>query len=226
LQQLELAVSWGAPNGIELGSNRRRLDELFAWIDVAADLGANTMRIVAGGPAWAPTSHMWPAAIAPLRSAAALARSKGLVLALENHGDLTAAQIRELLDAVADEALGVCFDAANALRVGDVVTDAAALLAPDVRMLHLKDVEPLDNVTDPIAGPRSVPYGTGVIPVIDVLHEIGIDTFRGLVCVEVGQLADGTDERAFVRDSVKWLRDIEATDRPTSSSPEVQHASD
>ena len=59
----------------------------------------------------------------------------------------------------------ICLDTANALRVGDDPVEAAALLAPLTRMVHLKDVEPLDRVVDPVAGPCSVPYGEGVVPI-------------------------------------------------------------
>ncbi len=38
---------------------------------------------------------------------------------------------------------GCCFDTANALRVGDDVLEATALLAARIEMVHLKDVEPL-----------------------------------------------------------------------------------
>src|SRR6266851_3065974 len=63
-----------------------------------------------------------------------------------NHGDLRAAEVLELVERVGDDSLGVCFDPANALRVGDDPVEAAALLAPLTRMVHLKDVEPLDGV--------------------------------------------------------------------------------
>jgi sugar phosphate isomerase/epimerase len=71
-------------------------------------------------------------------------------------------------------------------------------------MVHLKDVEPITAETDAVAGPRSVPYGTGVVPVEAVLDALG--RFDGFVCVELGQLGPGDDERALVAASVAWLR--------------------
>jgi sugar phosphate isomerase/epimerase len=218
---VELALSWGAPNGIEFGSNRAALSEMLAWIEVAAQLGSRTMRIVVGGPALASQSDRWPRAVGPLRLAAAHADARGVSLAVENHGDLSAHQICDLVDAVDNDALGVCFDTANCLRVGDAVVEAATLLAPLIRMLHLKDVESLANVTNPVAGPRSVAYGTGVIPVAAVLRAVDAQRFGGLVCVEVGQLAVGTDERAFVRASVNWLRDHAAAEASSGKSLEA-----
>jgi sugar phosphate isomerase/epimerase len=209
---LELALSWGAPNGIEFGRNRQAVDDLFAWIEIAGALAIRTMRVVAAGPALRDRARERQAAVAPLREAAARARSVGLVLALENHGDLTAREIDDLLQKVADEGLGVCFDTGNALRVGDDVAAAAEFLGPSIRMVHLRDVEPLEAVRDPVAGPRSVPYGTGVVPLDNVLAVLEGVGFEGLVCVELGQLGPGDDERELIARCVQWLRlRLEAT---------------
>jgi sugar phosphate isomerase/epimerase len=202
--ELELAFSWGAPNGLEFGRSEAAVADLLRWIEVAAACGTTTMRIVVAGPALRelePVDVSLERTVAPLERACEAARAVGLTLAVENHGDLTAAELGWLLQRVD---AGVCFDTANALRVGDDVLEAAALLAPRVRMVHLKDVEPITAGTDPVAGPRSVPYGTGAVPVETVLDALG--GFEGLVCVELGQLGPGDDERALVAESVAWLR--------------------
>lgn len=200
---LELAFSWGAPNGLEFGASPQALDDLLRWIDAAA--GTRTMRIVVAGPSLRgvePVDEQLRRTAGPLREAARAAADRGLTLAVENHGDLTAAQLEALLGEV--DGVGVCFDTANALRVGDDVLEAAALLAPRIRMLHLKDVEAVTEETDAVAGPRSVRYGTGVVPLDAVLALL--PGFDGLVCVEIAQLGRGDDERALVDDGVAWLR--------------------
>jgi sugar phosphate isomerase/epimerase len=207
--ELELALSWGAPNGLEFGASATALHDLLAWIDAAAAAGVETLRIVVAGPslrahaAEAGTLERTAAALAPACEAAARA---GVVLAIENHGDLRAEQLQELLELVGDERLGVCFDTANALRVGDDVLEAATLLASSTRMVHLKDVEAVTDATDLVGGPRSVRYGEGVVPlegVLAVLEDVG---YRDLVCVEIAQLGAGDDEHALVADGVDWLR--------------------
>jgi sugar phosphate isomerase/epimerase len=209
---LELALSWGAPNGIEFGRNRNAVDDLFAWIEIAGALAIRTMRIVAAGPALRDRAPERREAVPSLREAAARARSLGLVLALENHGDLTARELDDLLHEVADDGLGACFDTGNALRVGDDAVAAAELLGPSIRMVHLRDVESLDTVLDPVAGPKSVPYGTGVVPLDAVLDVLEGARFEGLVCVELGQLAPDDDERDLIASCVQWLRlRLEAT---------------
>jgi sugar phosphate isomerase/epimerase len=204
---IELALSWGAPNGLEFGRSAAALDDLLDWISFAPRLGCRLMRVVAAGPRLRTHADEWPNAVQPLRRAAALADAEGLELALENHGDLTAGQMEALLEAVDEPALGVCFDTANALRVGDDVLEAARLLVPAVRMVHLKDCEPVEGA-DPLVGPRSVPFGEGAVPLREVLEALPP---HALVCVELGHLGSGpVDERELVRQAVDWLRKLDA----------------
>lgn len=199
---LEVVIAWGHRHGIEYGANRDALRDLLDWLELAAATGARLVRCVAASPRFRGLPYL--GSVEPLAVAAARAGELGLVLALENHGDLRAAELLDVVERV-DAGLGVCFDTANALRVGDDPVEAAGLLAPLVRMVHLKDVEPLERVADPVAGPCSVPYGTGVIDVDGVLATLsGRDV---LVCVELGQLAPGSDEIALVENGVAWLRD-------------------
>ena len=192
-----LGLSWGAPEGLEFGERRGGLTSLCAWLRVAARLDLPVMRIVAGGPAHRGEA---PASLPGLlREACAAARENGLRLALENHGDLTAAQIEQLLEDVGS-GLRVCFDTANALRVGDDVAVAARRLAPAIEILHLKDC--LGSWDDPVAGPVSVPLGEGVISVDEVLAACP----DALACIELGQLAPTAGERALVGTYVEYLR--------------------
>jgi len=206
---LEVAVAWGHRHGLEFGANERALADLLDWIDVAGRLGCRIVRCVVASPALrtgGPLGRELERSVRPLTTATARARELGLRLALENHGDLRAAELLELVERVGDDALGVCLDTANALRVGDDPVEAARLLAGRTLLLHLKDVEAIERVTDPVAGPRSVPYGEGVVAVGQVLEVLLADGFDGLACVELGQLDGDVDELALVEQGVAWLR--------------------
>ena len=205
-RSLELVLAWGAPNGLEFGRNKGALLDMLEWIVLAGELKMAIVRVVVGGPAIRARSHEWRGAIEPLRRAARCAHEAGVRLALENHGDLRTEEIEKLLNAVGHEALGVCFDTANALRVGDDVVEAARRLASSVWMVHLKDVAPIVEGDDPVAGPRSVGYGRGVIPLEGVLSAVGGPTFDGIVFVELGQLHVDADEQALVAECVAWLQ--------------------
>jgi sugar phosphate isomerase/epimerase len=196
---LELVIAWGHPHGLAYGDAPEALRDLLEWLDRAAALGCRLVRCVVGSPAF--RGRPFLGSVEPLRTAVERARNLGLELALENHGDLRADEVLELVERV--DGLRVCFDTANALRVGDDPVAAARALAPHVRMVHLKDVEALDNVTDPVAGPCSVAYGEGVVDVDGVLAVL--DTSDAPVCVELGQLAPDTDELELVARCVRWL---------------------
>jgi sugar phosphate isomerase/epimerase len=197
----ELALAWGHPYGLRWGADPDALDELLAWIQLAPALGVRLVRCVAAHPALRPPGgatrrELQPTARALCR-ALARARAHGITLALENHGDLDAAALGALLSAV--PGLRICLDTANALRVGDDPVDLARAVAPQVAMVHLKDV------ADTGPDPRSVPYGEGVVDLAGVLAALAPDADLP-VCVELAQLGDGdVDERALVRESVAWL---------------------
>jgi sugar phosphate isomerase/epimerase len=205
--RVEVVLSWGAPEGLRYGTDAGALRGLVDWLDVAHRASIELVRIVLGAPAqrgWART-HAATCADS-LRVAAEAARARGVRLAIENHGDITADDLHRLLQGVGDSALGVCFDTANALRVGDEVVAAARLLGPRVWIVHLKDIEDPTRERDPISGPCSVPYGSGVVPLDETLDVLALAGFDGPVCVELGQLRAGDDEREMARGGLDWLR--------------------
>ena len=204
--RLEVALAWGAPEGIRYGADADALDDLLAWLAVADEVGVTQVRIVLGGPAQrgAATAH-GDRTVAALRVAAGAARAHGLRLAIENHGDISATDLLGIVERVDDDCVGVCFDTANALRVGDEVVAAAELLAAHVTIVHLKDIEDPAHERDPIAGPCSVEYGSGVVPLAATLATLRRGGFDDLVCIEIGQVPPGGDECALARSGLAWL---------------------
>ncbi len=202
---LQLVLAWGHPDGLGFGEIAGALDDLVRWIGLAPRLPCSLVRLVVGSPRLRGhdvVHDQIARTVAPLRAAARAASAAGLELAVENHADLTAAELCELLERVGDPVVGVCLDTANALRVGDDPLDAAMVLAPWVRMLHLKDCERPDGSA---TGPRSVPYGQGVVQLEAVLGAVALND--PLTCVELGHLGGGpVDERQLVADCAAWLR--------------------
>ena len=194
---LAVGLSWGALEGLEFGERTDALQGLVDWLEPAAQLGLSVMRIVAGGPAHRGKPAGPLAGL--LREACAAAHDHGLRLALENHADLTAVELQRLVEQVGHD-LRVCFDTANALRVGDDVAAAARRLSPAIEILHLKDC--LGSWDDAASGPVSVPLGEGVIPVEEVLDACP----DALTCIELGQLSPDVAERALVGTYVEYLR--------------------
>lgn len=202
---LELTLAWGHPDGLGFAEIPGALEDLLGWIAFAPRMSVSLVRLVVGSPRLrrADDVHEQIArTVVPLQQAARAATAVGIELAIENHADLRASELCELLERVGDPVIGICLDTANALRVGDDPLDAAMVLAPWVRMLHLKDCEAPDGS---VTGPRSVPYGHGIVPLEAVLEAVRLTD--PLTCVELGHLGPGpVDERGLVADGVAWLQ--------------------
>jgi sugar phosphate isomerase/epimerase len=202
--ELELVLAWGHPEGLVFGSAGDAADDLDHWIEAAPALGCKLVRFVAGNSGTKRGGKPVAFLAAALERHIDLARRCGVLLALENHADLTVSELEHLLALVGDPVLGVCLDTANALRVGDDPLEATMRLLPHLLMVHLKDVAGLDF--EPTVGPQSVAYGTGVVPVREIMAALASDGFDGHVLVELGYLGPGdVDEEGLVRACFDWL---------------------
>jgi sugar phosphate isomerase/epimerase len=209
------AFSWGHPwpagryHGLDGGRSPGAEEELASWIEAAAALGHDALRITAGSPASRgdePAAHLIARLVAPMRRAADLARSLGVRLALENHGDLRAADILELFQRVDREGLGVCLDNVNLIRVGDDMETGTAQLARHTLLVQLKDCLPGDPTVP--GGPVCVALGEGSVDLRGLLAILDAAGFDGPVCVELASLGGGdVDELQMVGRSVAWLRE-------------------
>jgi len=127
LRRLKRAVfSYGLDiSGVAVGNNFCLPDEaertkqialVLKWVDVASLLGAPCLRVFAGR---APESHSEQEAfnwtVEALKECVAQAEEKGIILALENHGGITATpdRVLRIVDAVGSDWLRVTLDAGN-----------------------------------------------------------------------------------------------------------------
>jgi len=200
--------SWGHPYGLGYGRDAAAECDLLTWIDLASSLGHPLMRIVVAHPHLRGdvlSGEQLDAAAGALRRVASRAAEAGVVLSVENHADLTAAELLELLSRVDSASLAVCFDVVNAVRVGDDPVEAASRLAEHVAMVHLKDL--VDAPWHAASGPTTTAPGNGVLPlgaVVDALMEGGRPS---VMLVELAHLGAGdVDEVALVASGLAWVR--------------------
>ncbi len=107
--------------------------------------------------------------------------------------------------AALDGRVGVCLDTGNWERVGADPVEAARRLAARVDALHVKDTA--GPWSDPVAGPRSVALGAGVLALESILDVVLAASPDAAVLVELAHLgAVGADELALVEQGVGWLR--------------------
>ena len=141
-------------------------------LGLAAAIGADVLRTVIGfdGTLEATIGRTRAA----MESVLPLARQLGVRIAIENHEDVTAAELRQLLDALDDPQVGACLDTGNDLVVyGDPLT-AARLLAPRAFTTHLKDhrLVRVDGVVYSVG----VPLGSGDIDLPTIIAAIRRDS--------------------------------------------------
>ena len=127
----------------EASARTKELADLKRGVDIALELGTNILRVFSGSAREDVTQAQgmdW--ILEGLTAGAAYAESRGVTLALENHGKFAGRsdQVREIIDAVASPALRVNLDTGNFLPVGQYPTEAAADLADLVVLMHLKDM--------------------------------------------------------------------------------------
>jgi sugar phosphate isomerase/epimerase len=211
---LRIGFSWGHPwpagahHGLDGGRSPAAEADLADWIAAAARKGHRLMRITLGSPAsrgTEPASELIARLIDPVRRAADRAAAHGLTLAIENHGDLRAAELVEVIERVERPNLAVTLDNVNLIRVGDDMLDGVRRLAPWTALVQLKDHLPGDPTV--VGGPVCTALGAGVAPLEAILDLLVAAGFDGPVCVELASLGPGrVDELELIERSVDWLR--------------------
>ena len=74
-----------------------------------------------------------------LKHVAPLARDHGMIIAIENHQDVTSAELLRLIGEVGDDVLGVNLDTGSTLATCEDPVEFASAVAPYIRNVHLKD---------------------------------------------------------------------------------------
>ncbi|MCP5529816.1 MAG: sugar phosphate isomerase/epimerase [Opitutaceae bacterium] len=106
-------------------------------LELAAEVGADTLRTVIGFHGT--IDQTIAEARAAMTEVLPLARRLGVRIAIENHEDVTAAELRQLLEAIDDPLIGACLDTGNDLVVYGDPVEAARALAPRTISTHIKD---------------------------------------------------------------------------------------
>lgn len=209
---LEPVWAWGHPNGLGSGSNPQAAIDLVVHLDIARQVGAKVMRVCAGGRRTRPAS--WAAhkaALVPIfRELVPRAEEQGVIMAVENHIDLLADEMVDLIDTVDSAWLRVCLDTANNLRMQEDPLSVVEKLAPFAAATHIKDVTTCDGDPREFSSWPSVPLGTGLINLPEVLRLLRDAHYDGLLALEIDYLDPrykGDEERA-IGESLDYLRSV------------------
>lgn len=207
----ERVWAWGHPDGLRSGSDRAAARDLLRHLAIAKKLGATTMRIAGGSrrtrpDSWAVHKRRLGGMLKKLIGAA---EDHGVVLAIENHIDLLADEILDLVRTIDSPWLGICLDTGNNLRLFEDPLIVAEKLAPWARATHVKDISVRPGDPNEFAFWPSVPLGEGLVDLGKVLGFLKKAKYKGLLAIEVDFLRPdyGDEDRAVAR-SVKHLRSL------------------
>lgn len=167
---------------------------------IAKALGTSIIRVFSGnlsGIASFEEALDW--IVEGLGSAAKKAEAEGLVLCLENHGQLAGSglQVQTIIDRVSSPSLRSTFDTGNFLLVDENPSAALDILLPYVAHVHLKDfVQREDGRYKSLGGKafEGANLGLGDVEVKSILDRLASHGYRGAIVLEyegVGSEADG-----------------------------------
>jgi sugar phosphate isomerase/epimerase len=203
--------AWGHPDGLRSGSDRAAAKDLVQHLEYAARIGARVMRIVGGSrrtrpDSWAVHKRRLGGMLEGLVGAA---EAHGIVLALENHIDLLAGEILDLVTSIDSPWLGICLDTGNNLRLFENPLVVAEQLAPWTRATHIKDIGVWPGDPKEFGFWPSVPVGEGLVDIGAVIGFLRKARYDGLLAIEVDFLHPqyGDEDRAVGR-SVKRVRSL------------------
>lgn len=165
---------------VEIGG-RSTDPKMLEWqLHLCADLGADTLR----------TCVIYEKTLKNtlednqrnLEKILPLAESLGIFIALENHEDITAAELCILLEAMDHPFLKACLDSGNDLSIFGDPVDAARALAPWAKTTHLKD-QKLIRVGQEIFS-VGIPLGQGDINLPTILEIIRRDSSLDRILIQ------------------------------------------
>lgn len=189
-----------APKGfyVEFGMGGWTVERLRQRIKLTARFGGQALRTFLGDENSKPDQvNFFVEAAAPaLHEAAETAEEYGVNIAVENHGDVTTAQMKELMERAGHPRVGVCFDTGNALFRDEDPLESARVLLPYAHSMHLKDwVMRRDSNGKHVWAEKVL--GEGQSPVKQIL-ELAVRTRPGLYIALEAPVWPGEDERETV----------------------------
>lgn len=193
-------VALAGGNNFAAQDVQAEIESVKRQIDIAGAAGAEVLRIFAG---WVGASEYSDATFAQISEALQVvgehAEDAGVLVAMENHGGVTAtgAQCLRLLEPVTSPAVGLNYDPANFRHVGEDAMSALMVTQDLINYSHWKDVRYEGDE------PEYCAVGEGVIdwqPIVDALLASGFDGYWAIEYENVADVERGA------KDSLEYLK--------------------
>lgn len=207
---------------LELGSGGFVYDHLAPRLELAADVGARVMRTFITGERHKESeqrlNEMIGIAIENFKHLAELAERVGVPVALENHEDLTSAELIRILDAVDSPYIRALVDTGNGLPLGEDPLDCVGALIPYAAATHFKDWNV--RIEDGLPIREGCPLGQGDARAAEVYSMLRAALPDLPITIEIPSIKPDNspqtlaEEDANVVASVRFARSLEAVSAP------------
>lgn len=121
---------------LEIGARGLTESHLADYLALARRLDARLVRFVIDRKEYQPSAHD---VVALLRTALPEIAAANTTVGIENHDRFPARTLRQIMEQVDSERVGICLDTANSLGSGEGLEHVLAQLAPHTVNLHIKD---------------------------------------------------------------------------------------
>jgi len=196
---------------LEVGARGLTREHLERYIEIASLVEAPLLRFVVDGAGYEPSELE---IISAIRNVLPELKKRKIVLAIENHDRFKAEQLRNILDAIADEQVGICLDTVNSLGAGEGLDWVTSVLAPFTVNLHIKEFSISrfpHNMGFEVVG---APAGKGMMDITSVIEQLdGYKKCKSAVLEQwvpwQGTYSDTVAlERQWAEESIKSLKGI------------------
>ena len=172
---------------LDQGELQRNVESVYEYVDLAVKLDVGLVRLLpyAGWPEQEPTEKTFEQVSTAFHDAGTYAESKGVALAIENHGGVTATvqNIRKLFAMTDCKAVGLNFDPANFHACSEDPLHVIDELAQDFVYCHLKDSQ------TPKPEPKFCAVGDGVLDYAQIIGKLK-QVYDGYLAIEYERVED------------------------------------
>jgi sugar phosphate isomerase/epimerase len=123
---------------LEVGARKLTEDHLQRYLEISIFLKAPLLRFVVDGDDYQPSNQT---IISIVKNILPELKKNDITLGIENHDRFKARELVAIMDAIADEHIGICLDTVNSIGAGEGLEWVADLLAPYTVNLHIKDFQ-------------------------------------------------------------------------------------
>jgi sugar phosphate isomerase/epimerase len=154
------------------------LAEAIGHVELAADLGAPTIRLFGGAPPGEAVDATARRVVQRLEALAERGRDAGVTVALETHDSFASGAATAAVLADAPPEIGVVWDTLNTFVTGEAPVASLDAVASRLVHVHVKDG---GRPPDP---ERNLLYGEGAVPLDDIVGMLAARGYDGWLSVE------------------------------------------